>query len=162
MSTNEVIPYGMQQDRRRTQCSLWSNSKAKRSKVNSIWKNRVWAHTLWKLRGWVWVCTIFYYRQKSRHMMERMGYDLTKGSGLHFDKGKRVLFRSFVPKGKDPITIIRPEEGSVTYLRWSHQIPSLKKRSIMTAHQQHRHGTQMSASAISSKVSQWIWYQPAI
>jgi len=31
-----------------------------------------------------------------------MVYDLTKGSGLHFSKGKRTLIRSFAPKGKDP------------------------------------------------------------
>ena len=31
-----------------------------------------------------------------------MGYDLTKGSGLNFDRGKRVLLRSFVPKAKNP------------------------------------------------------------
>jgi len=34
--------------------------------------------------------------------MERMGYDLTKGSGLNFSKGKQVLLHSFVPKDKDP------------------------------------------------------------
>jgi len=34
--------------------------------------------------------------------MERMGYDLTKGLGLNFDKEKRALLHSFVPKGKDP------------------------------------------------------------
>ena len=43
-----------------------------------------------------------HYGQKSRHMMERMGYDFTKKSGLNFGKGKRALLRSFVPKGKDP------------------------------------------------------------
>ena len=35
-------------------------------------------------------------------MMERMVYDLTKGSGLNFGKGKRVPLCSFVLKGKDP------------------------------------------------------------
>jgi len=35
-------------------------------------------------------------------MMERMGYDLTKGSGLNFSKGKRALLCSFILKGKDP------------------------------------------------------------
>ena len=33
--------------------------------------------------------------------MERIGYDLTKESGLNFGEGKRALLRSFVPKGKD-------------------------------------------------------------
>jgi len=44
----------------------------------------------------------FHYGQKSRHMMERMGYDFTKELGLNFGKGKRALLRSLVPKGKDP------------------------------------------------------------
>ena len=34
-------------------------------------------------------------------MMEKMGYDFTKESGLNFGKGKRALLRSFVPKGKN-------------------------------------------------------------
>jgi len=33
-------------------------------------------------------------------MMENMGYDLTRGPGLNFSKGRRTLFQSFVPKGK--------------------------------------------------------------
>jgi len=35
-------------------------------------------------------------------MMERMGYDFTKESGLNFGKEKRALLCSFVSKGKDP------------------------------------------------------------
>ena len=35
-------------------------------------------------------------------MMETMGYDFTKESCLNFGKEKRVLLRSFVPKGKEP------------------------------------------------------------
>jgi len=35
-------------------------------------------------------------------MMENMGYDPTSGLGLNFDKGRRILLRSFVPKGKAP------------------------------------------------------------
>jgi len=58
-----------------------------------------------------------------------------------------------------PTTI--PEEASVLYLHQSRQILNLKKRSIMTAHQQYSRGTQMLASTISSKVSQWTWYQLA-
>jgi len=46
-------------------------------------------------------------------MMERMGYDFTKKSGLNFDKGKRALLHSFVPKARTPITTIRPERDSV-------------------------------------------------
>ena len=44
----------------------------------------------------------FHYGQKSSHMMEKMGYDLTNRSGLNFGKGKRALLHSFVSKGKDP------------------------------------------------------------
>jgi len=44
----------------------------------------------------------FYYGQRLRHMMERMGYDFTKESDLNFGKRKRALLRSFVPKDKDP------------------------------------------------------------
>jgi len=57
-------------------------------------------------------------------------------------------------KAKTPVTTIRPEEDSVMYLRQPREILNLKKRSIMVASQQHYRGTQMSASAISSKVSQ--------
>jgi len=35
-------------------------------------------------------------------MMEKLGYDFTKKSGLNFDKEKQALFCSFVPKDKDP------------------------------------------------------------
>ena len=35
-------------------------------------------------------------------MMDRMGYDFTKRSGLNFGKGKRALLLSFILKGKDP------------------------------------------------------------
>ena len=34
--------------------------------------------------------------------MEIIGHNFTKGSGLNFDKGKRALLRSFVPKSKEP------------------------------------------------------------
>jgi len=34
--------------------------------------------------------------------MERMGYDLTKISGLNFGKGRWTLLRSIMPKGKAP------------------------------------------------------------
>ena len=34
--------------------------------------------------------------------IENMGCNLTKRSGLNFDKGRRILILSFVPKGKAP------------------------------------------------------------
>ena len=43
----------------------------------------------------------FHYGQKSRHMMKRMEYNFTKGSGLNFDEGKQTLLHLFVPKCKD-------------------------------------------------------------
>ena len=35
-------------------------------------------------------------------MVKRMGYGITKRSGLNFGKGKRSLLHSFIPKSKDP------------------------------------------------------------
>jgi len=35
-------------------------------------------------------------------MIEKMGYNLTKRSGLNFSKGRRTLIRSFVPNEKAP------------------------------------------------------------
>jgi len=43
-----------------------------------------------------------HYEPNVLRMMENMGYDLIKKSGLNFGKGRRTLFRSFVPKGKAP------------------------------------------------------------
>ena len=41
-----------------------------------------------------------HYEPNVLRMMEGMGYDLTKSSGLNFGKGRRTLLPSFVPKGK--------------------------------------------------------------
>ena len=60
------------------------------------------AHSLQKLRGNSESPQFFHYGQKSHHMMERMGYDLTKESDLNFRKRKWALLRSFVRKGNDP------------------------------------------------------------
>ena len=43
-----------------------------------------------------------HYELNVLRMMENMGYDLTKSHGLNFDKGRRILLRSFIPKGKTP------------------------------------------------------------
>jgi len=43
-----------------------------------------------------------HYWRNSHRMIENMGYDLTKRSSLKFNKGRRTLLRSFVPKGKAP------------------------------------------------------------
>ena len=42
------------------------------------------------------------YGQNAHYIMGRMGYDLAKGPGLNFGKGRRTPLRSFVPKGKAP------------------------------------------------------------
>ena len=41
-----------------------------------------------------------HYEPNILKMKENMRYDLTSGHGLNFDKGRRTLFRSFVPKRK--------------------------------------------------------------
>jgi len=94
--------------------------------------------------------------------MKRMGYDFTKELGLNFGKGKRALLRSFALKGKDPDYYYKTwrELGYVTTPVLSDT--GSEKKVYMTAHQQRHRGTQMSASVISSKVSQWIWYQSVI
>jgi len=43
-----------------------------------------------------------HYEPNVLRMMENMGYDLPNGPGLNFSKGRRTLFRSFVPKEKTP------------------------------------------------------------
>jgi len=43
--------------------------------------------------------------------MERVGYDFIKESGLNFSKEKRALFRSFVPKGKEPDYYHKTQRG---------------------------------------------------
>ena len=43
-----------------------------------------------------------YYDPNVLRMMENMGYDLTRGPGLNFGKGRRTLLQSFAPKGKTP------------------------------------------------------------
>jgi len=53
----------------------------------------------------------FHYRQKSCRMMERMGYDFTKESGLNFDKEKRALLCLFAPKSKNLDYKIKTRRG---------------------------------------------------
>jgi len=43
-----------------------------------------------------------HYELNILRMMENMGYNLTRGLGLNFGKGRRTLLRSFIPKGKTP------------------------------------------------------------
>jgi len=43
-----------------------------------------------------------HYEPNILRMIENIGYDLTNSLGLNFGKGRRMLLRSFVPKGKAP------------------------------------------------------------
>ena len=42
----------------------------------------------------------FHYAWPARHMMKRMGYDLSRREGLNFEKVQCILLQPFVPKGK--------------------------------------------------------------
>ena len=44
----------------------------------------------------------FDYELNAYHMMEIVGYDLTKRSGLNFGQGRRARLLFFIPKGKGP------------------------------------------------------------
>ena len=52
-----------------------------------------------------------HYEPNVLKMMENMGYDLISGPGLNFDKGRRILLRSFIPKGKAPDYYHRTRRG---------------------------------------------------
>ena len=52
-----------------------------------------------------------HYEPSVLRMMERMGYDLINGPGLNFGKGRRILPRSFIPKGKTPDYYHRTRRG---------------------------------------------------
>ena len=52
-----------------------------------------------------------HYKPSVLRMMERMGYDLTNGPDLNFDKGRRTLLRSFTTKGKTPDYYHRTRRG---------------------------------------------------
>jgi len=42
----------------------------------------------------------FHYARSAHYMMRRMGYDLQRGNGLNFEKGRCGLLRTFISKGK--------------------------------------------------------------
>ena len=71
------------------------------SSLRHDWKN---------FRRWFESPEFSHYDRNSHCMMENMGYDLTKRSGLNVDKEIRTLLRSFVLKGKAPDTTTRFEE----------------------------------------------------
>jgi len=95
-----------------------------------------------------------HYEPNILRMMENIRYDLTNGPGLNFDKGRRTVLQSFVPKGKAPDYYHRTRRG-LGYV--STPIPSAfesKSHYITTARQTRHRGSQMSVSAASLKKSQ--------
>jgi len=92
-----------------------------------------------------------HYELNVLRMMENMGYDLTKGPGLNFGKGRRTLLWSFVPKGKALIIIIKLAGGWVMCQLQSRKPLSLKGHYTVITRQAHHHGSQMSVLATSSK-----------
>jgi len=52
-----------------------------------------------------------HYEPSVLRMMEHTGYDLTSGPGLNFGKERKILLRSFVPKGKAPDYYHRTRRG---------------------------------------------------
>ena len=85
-------------------------------------------------------------------MMENMGYDLTSGPGLNFDRGRRTLLGPFVPKGKalDYYHRTRRRLGYVsTPILSAYESEGLLYH-IITRWACHR-GSQMSVSVTSSK-----------
>ena len=53
-----------------------------------------------------------HYSPSAHYMIEKMGYNLTKRSGLNFGKERRTLLRSFVPRGKTPDYYQKTRKGS--------------------------------------------------
>jgi len=52
-----------------------------------------------------------YYEPNVLKLIENMRYDLINGLGLNFSKGRRILLRSFIPKGKAPDYYHRTHKG---------------------------------------------------
>ena len=92
-----------------------------------------------------------HYEPNVLRMMENMGYDLINGPGLNFGKGRRIMLRSFIQKGKPLIIIIELAEGWAMCQLQSRQPLSLKGHYIVITRQAHHRGSQMSVSVTSSK-----------
>ena len=94
-----------------------------------------------------------HYKPNVLRMMENMGYDLTNGPGLNFDKRRRTLLRSFVPKGIAPDYYHQTCRGLGMCQLQSRRPLSLKNYYITTARQARHRESQMSVSASSSQKS---------
>ena len=92
-----------------------------------------------------------YYEPNVLRMMESIGYDLTNGPGLNFDKRRRALLRSFVPKGKTLNYYHRTRRGWAMCQLQSHQPLSLKSHYPIITHQARHRGSRMLVSATSSE-----------
>ena len=86
-------------------------------------------------------------------MMKEWGMILPTNRALIWAKESEYYSVHLYQKSKAPITITRPEKESVMYLCHSRQILNLKKKSIITTHQQHIRETQMSAGVIFKSLS---------
>ena len=75
-----------------------------------------------------------HYELNVLRMMENIGYDLANGPGLNFSKGRRILLRSFVPKGKTPDYYHQTRRGWAMYQLQFRQPLSLKSYYTITTH----------------------------
>ena len=101
-STSEIISYGVRKYQWCARIFLWGPRVTQRSKINPFQKNRVQTSDSRRLKKWDWTSRILHYEPNVLRMMENMGYDLMKKSGLNFGIERRTLLRSFISKGKAP------------------------------------------------------------
>ena len=92
-----------------------------------------------------------HYEPNILRMMESMGYDLTNGYGLNFGKGRRILLRSFVSKGKTPDYYHQTAGVWVMCQLQFYQPLSPKNHYTMITHLARHHGSRTSVLATSSE-----------
>jgi len=78
--------------------------------VGPFSKKDKWPITFGRVRHWITTSNnsdedlkppqFFHYARLVHYMMKEMGYDLHRGEGLNFEKGRRIPPHPFVPKGK--------------------------------------------------------------
>ena len=85
-----------------------------------------------------------HYGPNACRMIENMGYNLMKRSGLNFGQGRRTLLRFFIPKEKTPDYYHQAQRGLGYMSTPIHQAPSLRNRYIMITRQARHHGNQIS------------------
>ena len=78
----------------------------------------------------------FHYAQPAHRMMKKMGYDLHRGDGLNFEKGRCILLQPFMLKGKPPnyYNQIRRGVGYVTPSPHLNQIQMILYHHILQIH----------------------------